>query len=82
MKVLYDASDAIEAQLIKNMLAQINITAYVHGDYLQGGIGDLQAFGLVRVLVSEEDYGAAKSLLDDWQSATIVDDDIDRQDVK
>jgi hypothetical protein len=69
MKTLYEASNAIEAQLIKNMLEQIDIESHIHGDFLQGGIGDLQAFGLVRIMVAEDSYDEARQLIDDWQSA-------------
>lgn len=69
MKLLYKANDVIEAQLIKNMLEQANIETYMHGQYLQGGIGDLQAFGLVQLMVDERYYQTAKEIIDDWNSA-------------
>lgn len=72
MKVVYNANDAIEAQLMKNMLQQANITAFIHGEMLQGGIGDLQAFGLVQVLVHDDDYYTAKKIIDDWNNANIL----------
>jgi len=72
MKIVYRANDAIEAQLMKNMLKQVDIDAFIHGDILQGGIGELQAFGLVQVLVHEEDYYQAKQVIDDWNNANIL----------
>ena len=72
MKVVYNANDAIEAQLMKNMLQQVDIDAFIHGDLLQGGIGELQAFGLVQVLVHDDDYYQAKQVIDDWTSANLL----------
>ncbi len=76
MKLLYKANDVIEAQLLKNMLEQANIDAYIHGEYLQGGIGDLQAFGLVQLMVQDDDYRIAKEIIDDWNSASISDNEL------
>lgn len=72
MKLLYEAANAIEAHLIKNILEQEQITAFIQGEALQGGIGDLQAFGLVRLMVIEEDYLKARSIVDDWETAEPV----------
>jgi len=72
MKVVYNANDAIEAQLIKNMLKQIDVDAFIHGDMLQGGIGELQVFGLVQVLVHDDDYYQAKQVIDDWNNANLL----------
>lgn len=72
MKVVYKANDAIEARLMKNMLQQANIDSFIHGELLQGGIGDLQALGLVQVLVDDDDYRIAKEIIDDWNNANIL----------
>ncbi len=72
MKIVYNATDAIEAQLMKNMLQQVDIDAFIHGDILQGGIGELQVFGLVQVLVHDDNYYQAKQVIDDWNNANIL----------
>lgn len=69
MIVIYESDGAIEAHLIKNMLAQANIDSYIHGESLIGGIGDLQAIGIVRVMVDEKNYSIAKEIINDWESA-------------
>jgi hypothetical protein len=59
--------------MIVNLLEQAELRARVDGDYLQGGIGELQAVGGIRVMVAENDYadaqeifsGAAKTAADD-----------------
>ena len=72
MTIVYNATDAIEAQLMKNMIEQVDIDAFIHGDILQGGIGELQVFGLVQVLVHDDNYYQAKQVIDDWNNANIL----------
>ena len=74
MMVVYHASNSIEAYLIKNLLEQQEIPAYVFGDYLQGGIGEIPAIGLVTVNVSDSDYTKAKEIVDEWDASVIVED--------
>lgn len=72
MIVVYEADGPVEAHLMKNMLTQANIESYIHGESLTGGIGDLQAIGLVRVMVDEKDFDIAKEIINDWETAEIV----------
>ena len=74
MMVVYHASNSIEAYLIKNLLEQQEIPAYVFGDYLQGGVGEIPAIGLVTVNVSDSDFTRAKEIVDEWDASVIVDD--------
>ena len=74
MMVVYHASNSIEAYLIKNLLVQQEIAAYVFGDYLQGGVGEIPAIGLVTVNVSDSDYTRAKKIVDEWDASIIVED--------
>ena len=72
--VVYHASNSIEAYLIKNLLEQQEIPAYVFGDYLQGGIGEIPAIGLVTVNVSDSDYTKAKEIVDEWDASVVIED--------
>ena len=72
--VVYHASNSIEAYLIKNLLEQQEIPAYVFGDYLQGGVGEIPAIGLVTVNVSDSDYARAKEIVDEWDASVIIED--------
>ena len=72
--VVYHASNSIEAYLIKNLLEQQEILAYVFGDYIQGGVGEIPAIGLVTVNVSDSDYTRAKEIVDEWDASVIVED--------
>lgn len=74
MMVVYNASNSIEAYLIKNLLEQQEITAYIFGDYLQGGVGEIPAIGLVTVNVSNSDYTNAKAIVDEWDASVIIED--------
>lgn len=66
MRLLYDASNGIEAHLILNLLEQSGLSARIDGEYLQGGIGDIQTMGIVRVMVEEADYAEAMTIIDAW----------------
>ena len=74
MMTVYHASNSIEAYLIKNLLEQQEIAAYVFGDYLQGGVGEIPAIGLVTVNVSHSDYTRAKEIVDEWDASVIIED--------
>jgi len=49
--------------MILNLLEQEGISGRVDGEYLQGGIGELQAMNFVRVLVPDVDYADAKKII-------------------
>ena len=68
MKSVYEASTGLDAHMILNLLEQQRISGRIEGEYLQGGIGELQAMGLVRVLVSEADYAEARQIINEWES--------------
>ncbi len=67
MKSVFDASNGIEAHMINNLLRLNDIQGEVFGEHLQGGVGDLQAFGIVRVMVSDEDYIEARRVIKEWE---------------
>ena len=69
MKLIYEAPNSIEGHMILNLLEQASLSARIDGEYLQGGVGELQAIGLVRVMVDEEDYAEAKTIIDAWDTA-------------
>ena len=65
---VYSAQNAVDAHIVKGMLAQQGIVARVDGEYLQGGIGELPLIDLVTVSVSEEDYEKALKVLQEYES--------------
>lgn len=68
MKSVYEASNGLDAHMILGLLEQQRISGLIEGEYLQGGVGGIQAMGLVRVLVSESDYAEAKKIINEWES--------------
>lgn len=68
MKNVYQASSSLDGHMILNLLEQHRISGRIDGEYLQGGIGELQAMGLVRVMVEEEDYEQAKQIISEWEA--------------
>ena len=63
MKIIYGASDAIDAQRAVDRLAFEGITANVLGGYLAGAAGELPMAGLVNVWVADEDEARARAVL-------------------
>lgn len=66
MRVLYEASNTLEAHMILNLLDQAGLSARIDGEYLQGGVGELQTMGLVRVMIEGTDYSEANSIIQEW----------------
>jgi len=67
MKLAYEAANSIEGHMILNLLEQSGLTARIDGEYLQGGMGELPAAGLVRVMIDEADYEEARLLILQWE---------------
>lgn len=74
MKSVYEASTALDAHMILNLLEQEGITGRVDGEYLPGGVGELQAINLVRVMVDEADVERARRIIRDWEAVQVVED--------
>ena len=68
MRTLYEAANGLEARLLHDLLAQEGVPARICGEFLQGGIGELPAAGLVRLMVDERDYAAGRALIARWES--------------
>jgi len=67
MKVIYRAENAIDANLFKDRLDQAGIMAFVNGEFLQGGIGELPAVGLITVSVADSDVNQALPMAADFE---------------
>jgi hypothetical protein len=76
MRAIYEPAHSIEANLIVGLLKQIGIKAHIAGEYLQGGAGELPAFGVMRVMVEDKDAADARQLIDEWNQAAPLDDAI------
>ncbi|MFT6654835.1 MAG: hypothetical protein ACJAWI_001602 [Marinomonas primoryensis] len=75
MKLLYEAQNIVEAHMLLDLLEQAGLLGRIDGEFLQGGIGELQTMGVVRVMVASDDYTQAKILVEDWEASQPAVDD-------
>lgn len=71
MKTVFEASSAVEAHMLQDVLRQQEISAHVQGEFLPGAVGELPAAGLVRLVVEDEDYERAKAAIARWEATAI-----------
>lgn len=71
MKQAYAPANLAEAHMLAHMLDQNGIVAHIHGEALQGGVGELPASGLLQLMVADEDYERARALLGAWERANV-----------
>lgn len=71
MKTVYEASSAVEAHMLQDLLRQEDIPSHVHGEFLTGAAGELPAAGLVRLVVDEEHYTPARAAIAKWEAASV-----------
>lgn len=72
---IYNAKDITEAQIIRGMLEAHGINAYVGGQYLQGGVGDLAAMDFAIVSVDDADETAARKLMMQYERGELGPDE-------
>lgn len=77
MKSVFSAQHSIEAHLVKGMLESYGIEAMVAGDHLQGGIGELPAFGVCEVKVAPEDEKRARAIIHEYQTGESPDGELE-----
>jgi hypothetical protein len=53
MRIIYRAHNLIDAHLVKDALECAEVPAFISGEYLTGGVGQLPAMDYVAVLVPE-----------------------------
>lgn len=71
MKQVYAPANSAEAHMLAHMLDQNEIVAHIHGEALQGGVGELPAGGLLQLLVADEDYERARALIAEWERTNV-----------
>jgi hypothetical protein len=77
MIIVYNASNAIDAHLIKDLLDHSGIQSRIDGEFLQGGIGGIQANGLIKVVIDKNDYEKAREIIEKWESGKTINKDVD-----
>jgi hypothetical protein len=63
MRTVYHAESMIDAHLVKNALEQEGIPAFVAGEYLTGGVGELPARDFVTVAVPDTFVESAETVV-------------------
>ena len=61
MRTVYEAANLIDAHLVRQALEAEGIPAFIRGEALTGGIGELGVFGLVAVMVPESAWPQARA---------------------
>jgi hypothetical protein len=74
MKIAYEASNSIEAYILKGLLETFEISAFVQGEHLHSGAGELPMNGSVRVTVHDHDFQYARKIINDWEGSDSIDD--------
>lgn len=63
MKVVYEAATLIDAHLVRHALEAAGIPAFVRGEHLLGGAGELPLFGLLAVCVPDVAWPQARDIV-------------------
>ena len=63
MRIVYRAQNLIDAHLVKDALESADVPAFISGEYLTGGVGQLPALDYVAVLVPESSVELAGSIV-------------------
>ena len=64
MRTVYEAANLIDAHLVRQTLEAAGIPAFIRGEALTGGMGELGVFGLVAVMVPEAAWPEARAQVD------------------
>ena len=64
MRVVYEPANLIDAHLVRHALEDAGIPAFVRGEALLGGVGQLPACGLLAVCVADACWPQARALVE------------------
>ncbi|HOU66929.1 MAG TPA: DUF2007 domain-containing protein [Thermomonas sp.] len=65
MRTVYEAANLIDAHLVRQALEAEGIPAFIRGEALTGGMGELGVFGLLAVMVPEAAWTQARALVEE-----------------
>ncbi|RUL62322.1 DUF2007 domain-containing protein [Dyella dinghuensis] len=69
MRIVYRAQNLIDAHLVKDALENADVPAFIAGEYLTGGVGQLPAMDYVAVLVPDSSIDVAEPIVRDIDRA-------------
>ncbi|HLM53796.1 MAG TPA: DUF2007 domain-containing protein [Pseudoxanthomonas sp.] len=75
MRVVYRAHNLIDAHLAKHLLEDAGLPAFVFGESLLGGAGELPMIGVLRVCVPDGFEAEAAACLEALSESGSADDD-------
>ena len=73
MRTVFEPSNALEGQMLHALLEQRGISSRVEGAHLQGAVGEIPVSGFVRLVVEDNDYQSARSVIEEWESTAVPD---------
>ncbi len=77
MQLVYQADNLFDAHLVKHALEDAGIPAFVLGESLLGGMGELPLFGVLRVCVPDPAGEQAQAVIAALVPADLAGDDAD-----
>jgi hypothetical protein len=73
MEKVFEASNGLEAHLIRDLLERAGVPSRIDGEFLTGGIGELPVGNLVVVSVAAEHVAEAREIIADWEQQRLAD---------
>jgi hypothetical protein len=85
MQTVYRAENLIDAHLVKDALEAQGIPAFIAGEYLTGGVGQLPAMDFMAVMVPESSLPEASAIVREVEACLsdarlAIDEDSGRRD--
>lgn len=77
MKQAYRAANPVDAQLVVDLLASVGIDAFVQGQFLSGGVGELPAGELLRVWVPDDELERARACIAERETHPLMENSLD-----
>ncbi|MHB1057722.1 MAG: putative signal transducing protein [Rhodanobacter sp.] len=71
MHIVYRAENLFDAHLVKDALEAGGIPAFIAGEYLTGGVGQLPAMDYVAVMVPESSLAEAGNIVGEVESRLV-----------
>ncbi|MEO8746341.1 MAG: DUF2007 domain-containing protein [Rhodanobacter sp.] len=68
MHIVYRAENLFDAHLVKDALENAEIPAFISGEYLTGGVGQLPAMDYIAVMVPESAIPRARDIVHDVEA--------------
>jgi len=82
MRVVYLADNLFDAHLVKHALEDAGLPAFVFGESLLGGMGELPLFGVLRVCVPDAAFPEAQGIVQELGLDSPADGPISEGDVE